>query len=55
MLEKHRLATLTTTIVENVETEALGMLTLGLDVPEQKKLNLKLLLNIFQGSSTLKM
>ena len=54
---KHQLATSTTAVVENFETELLGMLTLmdadslacfcgilGLDVPEQKKDNLKLLL-----------
>ena len=46
-LKKHQLATSTTTIVEKIETEALGVLggacgILGLDVPEQKKGNLKL-------------
>ena len=59
-LEKHQPATSTTTIVENLEAEVLRMLTLldadslvwasgipGLDVLEQKKRILKLLLNIF--------
>ena len=54
-LKKHQTATTTTTIVENFETEVLGMLTLidadslacaceilSLDVLKQKKGNLKL-------------
>ena len=57
--EKYQPSTAITTIVENFETEVLGMLTLmdtdisacacgilGLEVPEQKKGNLKLVLNI---------
>ena len=50
-LKKHQPATSTITIAGNFETGVLGMLTLacacgilGLDVPEQKKGNLKLLL-----------
>ena len=55
-LEKHQPATSTTTIVESFKTGVLGMLTLmdagsvacaygilGLDIPGQKKGNLKLL------------
>ena len=57
---KHQPATSATTTVENVKTQVPGMLTLmdadnvvcacgilGLDVPEQKKGNLKLLLKHF--------
>ena len=56
-LKKHQATTSSTTIVKKFETELLGMLNLkdadsltcncgilGLDVPEQKKGNLKLLL-----------
>ena len=56
-LKKHQPATSTTTVVENFETEVLGMLTLmdadslacacgmlSLNAPEQKKGNLKHLL-----------
>ena len=57
--EKYQPSTAITTIVENFKTEVLGMLTLmdtdssvcacrilALDAPEQKKGNLKLVLNI---------
>ena len=59
-LEKHQTATSTTKVVENFQIEVLGMLNLidadslacgggilSLDDPDQKKVDLKLLLNIF--------